>query len=78
MNPVAKTARVERNATVEFPFGKKCVAMMVASDPKTKKSYHSISVPAEEAAMTFQMPFVDTAGDAVSEDIQGVRWKVCG
>jgi hypothetical protein len=42
---------------VGLVFGKNCADKMVARLPKMKKSYHSISVPTDEAAMTNQSVF---------------------
>jgi hypothetical protein len=53
-NPAANVASVERNAAVGFVFGKNCSDKIVARLPKIKKSYHSISVPTEEAVITDQ------------------------
>jgi hypothetical protein len=53
-NPAAKVASVERKAAVGFVFGKNCSDKIVARLPKIKKSYHSISVPTEEAVITDQ------------------------
>ena len=38
------------------------MAMMVARLPKMKKSYHSIMVPAVEAAITLQIPAGELTG----------------
>jgi hypothetical protein len=51
-------ARVERKAAVGFSAGKNLVEITMDRLPKMKKSYHSISVPMEEAPMTFQILFV--------------------
>jgi len=52
INPAEKVARVARNEAEGLSFGKKFVEMTVARLPKIKKSYHSISVPTEDAVMT--------------------------
>lgn len=49
--PAEKVASVARNAAVGFSFGKNSVEMIDARLPKRKKSNHSMSVPADDAAM---------------------------
>ena len=53
--PAAKVSSAKISACVGPALAKKCLPMMAASEPKMKKSYHSKTVPAEEAAMTSQM-----------------------
>ena len=43
------------NPCVSPALAKKCLAMIAASEPKMKKSYHSKIVPAAEAARTSPM-----------------------
>ena len=50
-SPAEKVARVARKAATGFPFGKNSVEIIVARLPKIKKSYHSIIVPTDDAAM---------------------------
>ncbi|MNX58307.1 hypothetical protein D3C86_891440 [compost metagenome] len=57
-NPAAKVANVDRKAAVGLSEGKNFVEITMERLPKIKKSYHSMSVPMEEAPMTFQMLFV--------------------
>src|SRR5690606_30710016 len=57
-NPAAKVAKVERKAAVGLSAGKNLVEITIDKLPKIKKSYHSMSVPSEEAPITFQMPLV--------------------
>src|SRR5690606_29439455 len=59
-NPAAKVASVDKNAAVGLSDGKNFVEMTMDKLPKMKKSYHSMSVPKEEAPMTFQIPFLLT------------------
>ena len=49
--PAEKVANVARKAATGFSFGKNCVEIIVAKLPKIKKSYHSMIVPTEDAAM---------------------------
>lgn len=51
ISPAEKVASVARKAAVGFSFGKNSVEMIVARLPKIKKSYHSMSVPTEDAVM---------------------------
>jgi hypothetical protein len=45
-------AKVERKAAVGLLLGKNCSDKITARLPKIKKSYHSISVPTDEAIIT--------------------------
>src|SRR5690606_1999891 len=56
--PAAKVAKVDRKAAVGLSEGKNLVEITMERLPKIKKSYHSISVPNEEAPITFQIPFL--------------------
>ena len=49
--PAENVASVARNAATGFSFGKNSVEIIVARLPKIKKSYHSMRVPTEDAAM---------------------------
>ena len=49
--PAEKVANVAKKAAAGFSFGKNSVEIIVARLPKIKKSYHSMIVPTEDAAM---------------------------
>jgi hypothetical protein len=49
--PAENVASVAKKAATGFSFGKNSVEIIVARLPKIKKSYHSMSVPTEEAAI---------------------------
>src|SRR5881275_3593063 len=51
-NPAANNPSAAIVPAVGFNPAKKTFWMVVASEPKMKKSYHSNAVPADEAAMT--------------------------
>jgi hypothetical protein len=63
-NPAAKVSSARMKPSVSPALAKKCLAMVEASEPNRKKSYHSKTVPAEEAAMTWVRPL--RGGDAAS------------
>ena len=56
--PAANVANVDKKAAVGLSAGKNLVEITTAKLPKIKKSYHSISVPIEEAPITFQIVFL--------------------
>jgi hypothetical protein len=49
--PAANVVKVARKAAMGLSFGKNCVEIITDKLPKTKKSYHSITVPTEAAVM---------------------------
>jgi hypothetical protein len=53
MNPAANANKANINPVVGSAFAKKCLAMYAASDPYKKKSYHSNTVPNEDAKRIF-------------------------
>src|SRR5690606_13913813 len=55
--PAANVAKVDSNAAVGLSAGKNLVDNTMERLPNIKKSYHSISVPKEEAPMTFHKVF---------------------
>ena len=56
--PAANASRAKIMPVVSLTPLKNCLAMMAASEPYRKKSYHSKTVPRLEAKMTFLWPLV--------------------
>ena len=60
--PAAKASSAKMKAVVSLTPLKNCLAMIAASEPYRKKSYHSNTVPRDEARMTRLWPWVSPAG----------------
>ncbi|MNM59475.1 hypothetical protein D3C81_707290 [compost metagenome] len=59
--PAAKASRAKIMPVVSLTPLKNCLAMIAASEPYRKKSYHSKTVPRLDAKMTFLCPWVSWA-----------------
>jgi hypothetical protein len=54
MKPAANANKANINPVVGSAFAKNCLAITAASDPYKKKSYHSNTVPNDEAISIFR------------------------
>ena len=54
MKPAAKARSAKMKPVVSLLLVKNLAPMIAASEPNTKKSYHSNTVPSEEAKMTLR------------------------
>ena len=75
--PAAKAIRAKMNAVVSLTPAKNCLLSTVAKAPYKKKSYHSKTVPRDDAKMIFRssrpvVPLAGAACCAIASDIFNV------